>query len=471
MQTNIHKYLYDVDCAVRSMEHEGVYVDSQFCDLKAAEAREQELAILARLPAEVMGGPTNDVDERNGESGKKLVKWLHEDLKLPKAKFWRKGQVGADEYKVDATALSWIAGRPETTEEYRKILNDILGLRRERACIKYLAKLPKFVNPKTGRVHCSFGAASEEDDRFGAVTGRLACKLPELQQIPKDKRKDKYRIRKAFTPQKDSDVILALDYKALEVVMLAHYGASLFSDDSLVKVVTPGAPDLHSINAVRVYELLGYGERLSGVADWLQRPENLVEGLKNHPDPWMRRIRDDIKAIWYGLQYGKTEYGFGNTLVDEHGVHIGEDRAGQLIEALLEACPLVRKYQNFIREFIVEHRGIGSWQGRWRDLSFWIPGKEWQVNSAWRKALNHPMQAGGAEVIGFAMGAAYKNEELKKLGFKMVLQVHDELLFEGPRKNAVDALNVGVQIMTGVQGLRAPLTVSGTYGESWDECK
>lgn len=466
---NILRYLYEVDNAVREIEHRGVYVDVGFCrdNVLLAQAEEQRLLDKINHP-EALGGPTNDVLERRGQSHKKMQEWLHGDLKLPHAKFWKKGPVKRGEVKLDGTALEWLAG---AVPKHRELLNDIISLRRERSCIKYLLKLPKFVSAKTGRIHCSFSAASESDDTFGAVTGRFTCKLPELHQIPRDKRKDKYRIRKAFRAQKDGHVIIALDYKALEVVMLGHYGVDLFGNDEIARLVVPGSPDLHSLNAVGTYRALGFTDRLQGIEGFLADERNLADGLKGHSDPWMRQIRDDIKTVWYAISYGKEAYGLGNTLKDAQGNLIGERAAQRLLDALFQARPLLKQYQEFIWRFVQANAGIGSWLGRWRDLSFWIPGQDWQVRSAYRKALNHPMQAGGAEVVGLAMGALARDSRLRRLGFAMILQVHDEILLEGPEENAAEAMEIAKEIMIAINGLKGKLTVSGSYGPTWEDAK
>lgn len=455
--------LKNIDDSVYAMERNGILVDTEFCRVGAAKAaddiagewfnvvkavgQEQATAIVG-LP------PQMSQDGSQGESPKALAQLLHTEMGLAKSPYWKKGKVKDDEVKCDAVALGWLA---RTYPQHQPLLLAILALRKARGCYKYLNKLPGFVNPTTGRVHPIFGAASADDDRVGAVTGRLAVKLPELQQIPKDKRKDKYRIRKAFSAA-PGNVIIEADYTALEVVILAHVCQALFQSDDLAKAIQPGAPDIHGVHALAVYRDFMKVPGFDGVT-----PDNLKQSA-------MAQYRDDLKTVWYGLQYGKGAYGFGYSMFDERGVAIGEERAGLLVEGLLSFRPAIRDYQQFVREFILRHRGIPSLLGRWSDLSDLVPGKEWAENRAWRKALNFPMQAGGADIVGLAMGRLAGSEALRRLGFRMILQVHDALMFEGPESAAEEAKALISLEMTRDMPLSVPLQAPAHHGLTWEDC-
>lgn len=458
--------LRGIDDAVYSMERNGILVDTAFC-AKAGEQAGYDIAGAWATVASIVGNDKAEAalglppcmlpeGEVKGESQKALVQLLHGDLGMEPSPFWSKGKVKLEEgdVKVDAVALGYLARR---YEEHHRLLVAILALRRARSCLKYLAKLPTFVNATTGRVHPVFGAVAEGDDRFGAVTGRLACKYPELQQIPKNATKDVYRIRKAFIAAEGNSLI-ECDYTALEVYILAHIILRLFGDDDLANSLEQ---DIHGVNAIIIFR------------DFMKMPglEDLTpENIKTHPIG--ARLRDMIKTVWYGMMYGKGGYGFGWTLFDEHGVAIGEERATAMVEGVLTARPGVRKYQGWVLDYIREHRGIPAIDGRWCDLSDLVPGKEWQERRAWRKALNFPMQASGAGIVGIAMARVNADDVLRRMGFKLLVQNHDALLLEGPTKNVQEAAARVSFLMTDNYpmlsvGLKAP----PAWGPTWEACK
>lgn len=466
--------LQQVDEAVFSMERAGVLVDADFCGRTAEVAADDEMAAWEDLstwvastglePTDVLGRPLRirdaEDDSRAGESGVRLREMLHDRLGLPPSPFWKKGAVKEGEVKLDATAIAWLAGH---VPEHRADLRRLLDLRRARGCLKYLRKLPRFANPHTGRVHCVFGPASDEDERVGALTGRLAVKKPELQQIPRDARKDVYGIRQAFVAGPGNS-LLCVDYTALEVVIFAHLTKALFGMDDMVAAVQPGAPDIHSVHALGVFrDHLGV-DFLGGV-----QPDQ----VKKHADPRVQQCRDDIKSIFYGLNYGKGTWGFGNTLFDADGNALGEKRAGAMLDGLFAFRPGIPAFHEWVRDYIRRRLGIPSLAGRWCDLSDLLSGRptDWALNRAWRRALNFPMQAGGADIIGRAMWLVASCPRLAALGWRLICQIHDELMLEGPTESAEEAKMLVNGHMVGAWRLHAPLRATGKYGPSWAACK
>lgn len=454
--------LRGVDDAVYQMERNGLLLDVGFCNTAAKQA-EDDIAgswakcagIIGRAEAETCLGLPPCLAEDGivkGESGKEMIRLLHHDMGMKPSPYWGKGAVKPGEIKTDARAIGWLA---REYPEHREFLTAVLAVRRGRSCHKYLAKLPGFVNPKTGRVHTVFGAVMDGDDRFGAVTGRLACKYPELQQIPKNKTKDAYRIRKAFTAA-PGNVFLECDETALEVVILAHITKTLFGDTNLAESL---AQDIHGVNALAIFR------------DFLKMPglETCTpENIKEHPVG--APLREMIKAVWYGMMYGKGGFGFGSSLFDEDGVAIGEERATALVEGILTVRPGIRRYQEWVRAYIQQHRGISSLLGRRVDLSDLVPGKPWMESRAWRKALNFPMQAGGADIMGIALARAAADPRLKKMGFKLMLQIHDALAFEGPEQHAEEAGSIISGLMTeGYDFMSVPLQAPPSWGPNWND--
>lgn len=465
-----------IDDAVVAMERQGVYVDVDFCNRSEKLAAQDEANAWERLKPWVRGAGgsiedlfgtpllyrQDDDDLRGGESPIKLQEFLHGrgGLGIKPSPFWRLGRCKPGEVKTDAKALEYLAGQ---YPDHRAALQSVLALRRARGCLKYLRKLPLFVVPSTGRVHAVFGPASDGDDRVGALTGRLAIKKPELMQIPRNPAKDIYGLREAFTAQGPGRVLLAVDYSALEVVLLAHFCAALFGDTDLAAAVARGATDIHSVHTVRVYrDILGEA-RLAGVE---------AEQVKKHPDPLVTWFRELIKAVWYGLQYGKGAWGFGSTLFNTDGTPLGDDAAQRMIDALLDARPGVRRWQEWVWEYIQEHHGIPSLGGRWCDLTDLFAGNsEKNQKRAYRRALNFPEQAGAADLVGWAMHLVATDPIIARLGFALCLQIHDELVLEGPEENAAEAEARVTYLMENAWPLRCDLQAHGKFGKTWGQCK
>jgi DNA polymerase-1 len=188
--------------------------------------------------------------------------------------------------------------------------------------------------------------------------------------------------------------------------------------------------------------------------------------------PYAKFLRDLVKTVWYGLQYGKGGYGFGNSLLDADGSPVGQDKATAIVEGLLDAVPALRKYQDWIRLFIKRCHGIPGLAGRWCDLAIRTKsGDKWKFERAWRQALNFPMQSGGADIIGAAMVLVNRDRVLRELGFKVILQVHDELVLEGPVEHGDAAIVRVKQIMVECFPLWVALQVTAHKGKNWDEAK
>lgn len=461
------KSLIALDDAVVAMEATGFRIDASYCSAQALRARAIEGDVLGALRESLgrLGVPPLPGVDLVWSSAPQMVRLFHSVLGAAPSPVWKKGRVDVDagERKLDQVALEWVALR---TPQLRPLIASVIQLRRTRGCIKYLEKFPTFIGPD-GRVHPTCGPAGDADERSGAVTGRLAIKNPEAQQIPKDPRKDPYQIRRAFVAE-PGKVLVVADFSALEVMLLAHICLALFGDDQLARMTAPGAPDIHSWNARLVF-----GEHLDWKLSDGRRVRDLpLSAFKDHDDPEACRLRDLIKTVWYGLMYGKGGYGFGSSLLDDNGDPIGEDRATEIVEALLNAVLGIRRYQSWVRDYIHVHRGIPSLAGRWCPLGDLLDMRSRSAdNRAWRRALNFPMQAGAADVVGAAMVAVHRDPLLRDLGFVTILQVHDELIIEGPAEGAPKARDRLVHLMTNSFPLRVPLAVEAKIATNWHEGK
>jgi DNA polymerase I-like protein with 3'-5' exonuclease and polymerase domains len=262
-------------------------------------------------------------------------------------------------------------------------------------------------------------------------------------------------------PKSDSGEILVVgDYKALEVVIMADLGIRLFGDDQLSKMIAPGAPDIHCINAQKIF-----GEYLNwefpedtNFSTWTGKRVDRVPWDKFKKHWYGKWLRFMIKAIWYGLSYGKSDYGF-QTLEDVHGKMIGVKLAGDLVEGVLSAVPTMRKWHQWVADCIRKYGGIYTLGGRWLDVSELARKDEWGFKAACRKGDNFPPQGAGAEIINDAMVRVGKNKELKRLDMRTFIQVHDELGLRGPARNGKRAGEILDREMASATANGIPLLV------------
>lgn len=460
----------DLEREIIRMEQNGFALDVAYCEVAAAKARGEEEVCLTELRkiCERLGVP--DYEEINWASPAQLVRLFHDTLGLPPSPIWKKGRVKIDqgERKTDEAALGWIRERAPVA--VAPLIDELIRLRRIRGAIKYLTKLPGYVAPD-GLVHPVSGPSMDSDDRAGTITWRLASKNPEVMQIPTDPRKDWFRIRRAFIAPPGYKLLVA-DETALEVVILGHLLIELFGDHQLAEMAVPGR-DLHAENARLVFgKYLGWERHGRKVSEFP------LECFKEGDYPDIIQLRQDIKAVWYGLMYGKSAYGFATSLRDSHGNPIGEEAAKRIIEALYAAVPGIPRYQAFVADYVVQHHGIPGLSGAWCDLSeLTKSGDKWRVARAIRIGQNYPMQEGGARIIGHAMVQLGSDSRLIDAGLRLERQIHDELDFRYPERQA-DGSPTNVEWLRGLVNehmtsypLRSTLSVKMGTGDNWDDAK
>lgn len=458
--------IQEIEEAAIAMEAAGFAIDVPYFNAQAAVAAHDQEQCLQALAAGLrdLGVPAEDPNAI-WASPKQLAQLLHEQLRLPKSPYWGKGRVKIDEgeVKLDRTALEWVLSRctgPHAPA--RRLVESVMELRRIGASLKYLQKLPAYVGPD-GFVHPVCGPAGDDDDRVGAITGRFGMKNPEGQQIPRDKRKDLYGIRKGFIAPPGMTLVVR-DYTALEVVIMANMSEWLFGDTLLLELTAPGQ-DIHAYNAYRVFGTLLNQRTPSGRA-----VRDFPDPALYKSDPELAWFRDAIKAVWYKLQYGGTVHGFATSLRDQFGEPVGRQRAEEIVGALYEAVPSVPKWQRLVAALLRRDGGIAALDGRYVDYSQLIAKGEWGFDAACRGAQNLPMQGTGAHIIGVAMVDALKCDELTKLGAIMELQVHDELRWRCPEANVKAVAGLTGEIMCGAFPLKNLRSSVGT-GQNWDACK
>jgi DNA polymerase-1 len=286
----------------------------------------------------------------------------------------------------------------------------------------YTDKLPQMVNARTGRVHTCYGQAT-------AVTGRLASTEPNLQNIPVRTAEGR-RIREAFIAPADH-VIVSADYSQIELRIMAH----LSDDPALVKAFLEGS-DIHRATAAEIF----------GVA----------------PDDVSAEQRRYIKAVNFGLIYGMSAFGLAAQLGIERGA------AAQFIQKYFERYPGVADYMQRTRELARAQGFVETVFGR----RLWLPDIRAASGprraGAERAAINAPMQGTAADLVKLAMIAVQQWLDRGKLRAKLILQVHDELVFEVPRAELARIREELPRLMSGVAKLSVPLVVDVGVGPNWE---
>lgn len=440
-------FLIQLDAVVHRMERAGVYVDKELAREKLAAAEKQ----LADVDAALSQWLPPDV---NLNSPMQAIAFF-DSVGLPRAQYWFKGRVRDGEAKLDTTAVKWIQSQVRGTT-WELFLDFYIERKRVLKAIQYLSYIDYAASD--GRIHPVIGAIGESDDRSGTASGRFSIKNPAMQQLPANKEKDLFKVREIFTAPEGRSLVVC-DWSALEVRTLAHVAKFLFSDDTLERRIAPGAPDIHSATARYVYgEFMGDHEVAACPVDQIKKRYDM--------------LRQNVKAIRYGLAYCKGARGFGETLFDESGEAIGEQRAQVLVDGLLSFDPAIKHFQDWVWKYIRNHGEMPSIFGKIRPLPDALSREEWQVRRAWRQACNHPQQGGGAEIAGSAMieiDAALRDIDPTA---RLTLQIHDELIAECQEEKAEAVRDKMHEIMCHPRlHLNVPLEASAGTGKNWLEAK
>jgi DNA polymerase-1 len=392
------------------MEREGITIDPDFLR-KLSNDFAQTMSRLEQEIYKAAGG------EFNIGSPKQLGDYFFGTLKLPGG---RKTKTGA--WSTDSDVLEELAAQGHDIA--RNALN-WRGLAKLRGT--YTDALPTYVNPDTGRVHTSFALAA-------ASTGRLASVDPNLQNIP-IRTEEGRRIRRAFIAPPGRKLVSA-DYSQIELRLLAH----IANVPELKQAFADGI-DIHALTASEMF----------GVP---------VQGMPSE-------IRRRAKAINFGIVYGISAFGLANQL------GIGRDEAGDYIKKYFQKFPGIRDYMDETKAFARKHGYVETLFGRRvhiREINSKIPGHR---GGAERAAINAPIQGAAADIIRRAMIRVPDALLQAKLSAKMLLQVHDELIFEAP-DDETDAVCATARVVMEKAALPAvelsvPLVVDARAAQNWDE--
>ncbi|MCC7532889.1 MAG: DNA polymerase I [Bacteroidia bacterium] len=411
IQKGATNLLYEIEQplvpVLASMELEGVKINKQFLEEYSKEL-EAEIAQLEKRILQLAG-----VDF-NISSPKQLGEVLFEHLRLDdKAKKTKTGQ-----YQTGEDVLQGL-----TEHEIVRCILDIRQLQKLKST--YVDALPVLINNKTGRVHTSFNQAV-------AATGRLSSNNPNIQNIPirTDKGKE---VRKAFVPRNEDYVLLSADYSQIELRIIA----SMAEERNMIDAFKQGL-DIHAATAARVYNV--------------DVKEVTAEQRRN------------AKAVNFGIIYGQSAFGLSQNL------GISRKEAIAIIDEYWKQYPAIKQYMNTTINFAKDHGYVQTLKGRRRYLRD-INSANFTVRGfAERNAINAPIQGSAADMIKIAMINIHeKMNQHPALKSKMILQVHDELLFDVHKEEVSVITELVKKEMENAMELKVPVVVEIGLGENWLE--
>ncbi|MFT3678285.1 MAG: DNA polymerase I [Chitinophagaceae bacterium] len=391
-----------------NMEYEGVKVDVDFLTdyskqlEKDAKAAEESVYKQAGV-------------RFNLASPKQLGEVLFEKLKLdPSAKKTKTGQ-----YQTGEDVLLKLAAKGNP------IVDDILAFR-ELTKLKstYVDALPQLINPRTGRVHTTYGQAV-------AVTGRLASNNPNLQNIPVRTDRGK-EIRKAFIPRDEKHILLSADYSQIELRIVA----AISGDENMCAAFINGT-DIHTATASRVYNV----------------DERDVT----------KEMRYKAKSVNFGIIYGQGAFGLADNL------GISRTEAKEIIDNYKKQFPGIQDYMDQTINYAREYGYVQTLMGRKRWLRD-INSANFTVRGfAERNAINSPIQGTAADMIKLAMQKVYAAMQKEKMKSRMILQVHDELIFDALRSEVKELKPLIIENMQGALPLphQVPVIAECGEGDNW----
>jgi DNA polymerase-1 len=391
-----------------ALERAGVLVDRAELAAQSAKVERDLAAITARIH-ELAG------EAFNINSPAQLGHVLFEKLDLPAAR--RTGKTKA------ASTAAEVLEELALAHELPRLVLDWRALQKLRGT--YLEALPAMIDPSTGRVHTSFNQAV-------AATGRLSSSDPNLQNIPIRKEQGR-EIRRAFTAP-PGHVLISADYSQIELRVLAHMAC----EQALIDAFRAGE-DIHTRTAERLF------------------------GLDTGIDP--HELRSRSKMVNYAVLYGKSAF----TLARD--INVPQEAAQEFVDAYFSGFPHVRA---FIDRTLEEGRRTGmvyTMSGRRRPVPN-LTSRNFQMRSqAEREAVNMPIQGTAADILKQAMLEVHTGLPAAGLDARMILTVHDELLFECAEAQADEAVALVRRTMEGAASLDVPLTVDVGVGKTWKDAK
>lgn len=406
-EEGLEKVAYEIEFplvpVLEDMEREGITVDKKILKVLSIELQKT----IERLTKSIFESAG---EEFNINSTQQLQKILFDKLELPSTKKTKTG------YSTDARSLESLQGK-------HKIVDELLEYRQiTKLKSTYADSLPKLINPDTGRIHTTF-------NQTVAATGRLSSISPNLQNIPIRTELGK-EIRKAFVARDKNHLILSADYSQIELRIMA----SICGDEGLVKSFNNGE-DIHRSTAALVF---------------MVDPKDVTADM-----------RRKAKEVNFGILYGIGPFGLKTRL------GITQNHAKEIIDTYFNTF---KKVKNFMDDSVTKAREKGYAEtifGRRRFLKNINSSNRVVRQFEERVAINMPIQGTAADMIKLAMINIYRELNKNKFKTKMVLQVHDELLFDTPKDEAEEVKPIIVKLMEEALPLAVPVKVDCGIGDNW----
>ena len=343
------------------------------------------------------------------------------------------GEVLFDRMKIVENPKKTRTNQYSTSEETLQQLSDkhpiiqkVLEFRSIRKLLSsYVESLPKLINPTTGKIHTSFNQAI-------AATGRLSSYNPNLQNIPIREERGR-RIRRAFIPSDEECVLMAADYSQIELRIMAH----MSSDPNLIEAFRQNQ-DIHSSTAARIFQL-----------------NSLEEVTKDQ--------RRKAKTANFGIIYGISAYGLSQRL------NIPRKDAKDLIDEYFRNFPKVKEYMDYRISMARDKGYVETIWGRKRFLENINSRNATMRGMAERNAINAPIQGSAADIIKIAMLNIYEALMKNSYRSKLILQVHDELIFDAFKPEVEQLKEMVKDRMENAYQLKVPLIVETGTGKNWVE--
>jgi DNA polymerase-1 len=385
------------------METAGVAIDGKLLSQLSAEM-EKSLAALTTCIYREAG------QEFNINSPKQLGEILFEKLGLPMVK---KTKTGAS---TDVGVLVELS-------EYHSLPKEVLKFR-ELSKLKstYVDALPGLVNPNTHRVHTSF-------NQTVTATGRLSSSDPNVQNIPV-RTEEGRKIRRAFVAGSRGSILISADYSQIELRVLAH----LSEDENLIRAFRQGA-DIHRYTAGLIFNV--------------------------EMDKVTEAMRSSAKTVNFGVLYGMGAFSLAKNMDTTHAA------AKDFIKAYFERYPRVKQYLDETTERARKDGFVSTLFKRRRYIPEILSKDPRMKSFAERTAINAPIQGTASDIIKIAMRDIAGALKKKRLQTRMLLQVHDELLFEGPKAETDELVALAREKMQGAVSFRVPIVVTVKAGPNW----
>lgn len=408
-ERGVSQVCYEVECplipVLVDMEFEGIRLDTEALAVFSKKL-DVEIDELEQSIFESAG------HEFNIDSPKQLGVVLYEELQLEK----NPKKTSTGQYSTREAELERLSGK-------HKVIADVLDYRNARKLkTVYVDQLPLSVNKKTGRIHTHYSQA-------WTATGRMQSNDPNLQTIPV--RKERGRdIRAAFVARDNDHLILSADYSQIELRVMAE----LSGDEAMLQAFQ-AEEDIHNVTAAKVYKV---------------EPEDVT-----------REMRDKAKTVNFGIIYGISAFGLQQRL------NIPRAEANELIQNYFDKYPGVRKYIDETIAFAREHDYVVTRTGRRRHLRDINSRSRTLANAAERLAMNSPIQGTAADILKLAMIKVH--HLLKDGGYqtKMLLTVHDELVFDLVKSEQDELIPLIREAMVTTLPMNVPIVVEMGTGENW----